>query len=132
MSGIERLESIAELRTLFSGRVSYTLNWCFFGTSGVHGCYTTLRDLAKDLNRLRRCPPRRRAVRERSGRWLWKYDDRATLAGLRSSVTVLVVKPRVVQMLYGHIQITPEDLPWLRRIAAGTARGVAKSQRGSW
>lgn len=46
-------------------------------------------------------------------------------------ITVLVLAPRMVRARYGEIEITAEDIPWLRRVVETTITEVAKSQEGN-
>jgi len=84
------------------------LNWCFFGTSGVHGDNRGI-----DL--------------------LFSHDD----ADSRENpdvdyLTILVVQPRTVCLFYGKVAVRKTDLPWLRELAAETKAGVELSQYWSW
>lgn len=44
-------------------------------------------------------------------------------------LTVVVLKPRVQQMISGHIQISMEDIPFIRSIVERTMEGIMLSQR---
>lgn len=41
---IEELEGMEHLRLLFADGEADSLNWCFIGTSGIHGTYTKLNE----------------------------------------------------------------------------------------
>lgn len=100
----DSIHSVDDLRSIFPTGEADEMNWCFLSTSGVHGSYTTLDDLE--------------AGPEDDG-YEW------------TSVTVLVVAPRMVRCNYGHIEVGKEDIPWLRRLVSSTLEAVAKSQEGN-
>lgn len=100
----ETIQTIDDLRAMFPSGEADELNWCFLSTSGVHGSYTSLDDIA--------------AGPDEDG-----YED--------NYVTVLVVAPRMIRCNYGHIEISVHDIPWLRRLVSSTLEAVAKSQRGN-
>jgi hypothetical protein len=100
----ETIRSIDDLRSIFPDGKADLRNWCFFGTSGVHGSYTTIDDLDDPAE-----------------------DETAD----RPYLTVLVVQPRACVILCGNILAHPEDRPWLRTLAASTLRAVAESQEGN-
>jgi hypothetical protein len=102
---ITEIGTMAELQEMFPTGEADGLNWCFLSTSGVHGSYATLDTIEG--------PP------EDDG-YEWPYE-----------ITVLAVAPRMVRCRYGHIAITPEDVPWLRRLVSSTLEAVAKSQEGN-
>ncbi|WP_459503057.1 hypothetical protein [Bacillus sp. C1] len=99
----QRLESINQLKEIFPDGEANERNWCVLSTSGVHGSYTTLDDLEKDY-----------ANGERE-----------------MSITVLVIMPRVVSMLYGHIDITISDIPYLRKLVSSSLKYIGKSQENN-
>ena len=99
-----RVNSVAALRELLGNgaTVDWTLNWLFLSSSGVHGSYETLDEAAE---------------------YLAEGED--------SSITVLLVQPRRVQVYYGHVPVRADDIPWLREMVRKTLAGVAKSQEGN-
>jgi hypothetical protein len=46
-------------------------------------------------------------------------------------ITALVVKPRIVQAVYGTITAHVDDIPWLREVVRKTLEGVELSQAGN-
>jgi hypothetical protein len=72
------------------------LNWLFVGTSGVHGSYTTCDEALND------------------------YEDEG-----EAFLTILVVQPRMVRTFYGHLEVTQDDIEWLREREAETVRAIA-------
>lgn len=108
-----KITTIEPLRTLFVDGAN-DLNWCFFGTSGVHGSFGALDDLFPE---------------DYAG---YRDPETGEVDPDLDHITVLVVQPRIVRMYYGHIPVRRGDLPFLREIARGTMAGVALSQEGSW
>jgi len=97
-----KLEGIDHLKRIFPNGEANDLNWCLLSTSGVHGLYTTLDDLEATM------------------------EDREVL-----TITVLVVMPRIVSMLWGHIEITKDDLPYLRKLVSSSLKFIELSQEGN-
>jgi hypothetical protein len=46
-------------------------------------------------------------------------------------VTVLAIAPRMVRMRYGNVMVTPDDVPWLRRLVNSTLDAIDVSQDGN-
>lgn len=81
------------LRTIFPNGEANDMNFVLFSTSGVHGTYTTIEEVERDL-----CLP----------------DDDEDKS---KSVTVLVVHPRLVCLKYGLVYPkTPDDFAFLKRL----------------
>jgi hypothetical protein len=123
------------LRAIFDDTVDYGANWLFLSTSGVHGSYTTLDEIETDIQRV---------LDPGSNCWDPDHDpgcacgapwddDNHPLVHPDGSfrITALVVKPRIVQSVYGTIWATVDDLPWLREVVFKTLIGVASSQNGN-
>jgi hypothetical protein len=85
------------LRALFPDGVANDLNQCLFSTSGTHGSYLSIEDVAASLNT--------------------KEPER---------LTVLVIQPRVVRMLYGDIDIEAADVPFLRGLRNSSRKVLSK------
>lgn len=67
-----------------------SLNVFLPSTSGVHGSYCSLDDIEKN----------------------WGEED------YTPELTVMLIKPRIVQVAYGTVRVTKEDIPKLREIMA--------------
>lgn len=106
------LESMEELRRYFPNGEADELNWCFCSTSGVHGMYTTLDTCERHLR------GERDPEKDVDEDWV-------------PSVTVLVVQPRLVVLRYGHLDVTLEDVAFLRGLVRSTLAAVATSQEGN-
>jgi hypothetical protein len=108
-----RINNIQELRDIFVDGVDYELNWLFLSTSGVHGTYQDLKDIERAILLGTICPDPETC----------ECADCATMA-----ITVLVVQPRRCNLMYGHIDILREDIPWLKEVVKKTIKGVLRSQ----
>lgn len=88
--GVEKLDPVTGMevmRTIFPTGEADEYNLCLFSTSGIHGSYCTIEEVA---------------------------DSLGTDEPLR--LTVLIFHPRTVFMYYGEIEIKAEDVPFLQRI----------------
>lgn len=83
------------LRRMFPDSKADDLNFCLFSTSGTHGSYLTIEDVAESIN-----------------------------GGEPERLTVLVVQPRAVRMLYGEIDVSLDDVPFLLALRE-SSRAVA-------
>ncbi|AWC31028.1 hypothetical protein R6231_14390 [Bacillus cytotoxicus] len=99
----QQLEDIEQLKNIFPDGEADERNWCVLSTSGVHGLYTTLDDLEQE----------------------YKNGNEDL------NVTVLVIMPRLVSMLYGHINITIDDIPYLRKLVSSSLKYMCKSQENN-
>lgn len=86
------------LRELFPDGEANDLNFVMFSTSGTHGSYSTIEEVAASL----------------------ETDEPEKL-------TVLVIQPRVVRMLYSSIEITADDVPFLLKLRESSKRVFAAS-----
>ena len=84
------------LRSLFPDGEANDLNFAMFSTSGTHGSYLTIEDVVASL----------------------ETDE-------PSKLTVLVIQPRVVRMLYGEVAITADDVPYLTKLRESSKRVFA-------
>lgn len=87
-------DGMEALRALFPDGHVDADNFVLFSTSGVHGTYTTIEQAESRLT-----APQQEA-----------YD-------LPSSVTFLVVQPRIVCLRYGSVQVkSASDAEWLKKL----------------
>lgn len=93
---LDRACGVSVLRTLFRDGEANSMNFCLFSTSGTHGSYLTIEDVAASLG----------------------TDEPEQL-------TVLVIQPRVVRMLYGDIDVEPSDIDFLKQLRESSKRAVA-------
>lgn len=89
----------------------YSMNWLILSTSGIHGSYTTLDELEIDDG-----------TNEDESLW---QDGIAT-------ITAMIFQPRRLSIVYeGELEITRDDIPYLRKIVSKTVLGFIESQRGN-
>ena len=81
-----------------------------FSTSGVHGSYVTIEEVA-----------------ERASEVYDPDDDDEPL----DEVTFLLVQPRIVSMTYGNVRVRPEDVEWLQRLRSSSWDAVRKIGAGA-
>lgn len=93
---ISKLNTIDDLKLIFPSGKADDLNMVRFSDSGVHGTYATIEDVEKAL----------------------KTNDPEYEGEFR--VTVLVIHPRIVSMKYGHIEITLDDIDYLKNLRASS------------
>lgn len=84
---IDPEKGVETLRALFPDGMANDLNQCLFSTSGTHGSYLTIEDVEASLET---SEPER--------------------------LTVLVIQPRIVRMIYGEITVAEEDIPFLVKL----------------
>lgn len=92
---ISEIKSIDDLRTMFPDGEANYLNFVLFSTSGIHGSYLTLEDIQDEP------------------------DDE------EHRLTVLVIRPRIVETIYGTIVIDKTDIPWLMKLRASSLKAVS-------
>lgn len=103
---INKITTIEDLKKLFPDGKCDELNFVLFSTSGVHGSYTTLDEIEDILKHE------------------YHLLDGEDENYCENKLTVLVIQPRVVCMYYGHIEITEEDIPFLKSLMQSTKKAV--------
>ena len=106
----DKINDIDDLKSLFPKMKANSLNWCIFSTSGVHGSYFDLDEIEHSLKNN-----------------LNEYDT----GYCDPILTVLVIKPRIVSLGWGNIEITLNDIPFLREIARSSLVEINASQKGN-
>ncbi len=97
---------IQELRRMIP--VADSMNWLFLSTGGIHGHYGVLDEVEE------------------------RWDEPDTEDDHHHNITVLVVKPRMVMMHYGTIELrSMDDIQFLRERVTETLDAVAFSQIGN-
>jgi hypothetical protein len=100
--GVEKLDKetgMADLRTMFPEAKTDPLNFVMFSTSGVHGSYMSIEEVEEEIK---------------------NGEERQTL-------TVLVVQPRTVRMMYGDIYVGAKDIEFLKAL-----RTTSKASAMEW
>lgn len=114
-----RIDDMSEVRAIFLGKVDFTMNWLFCGTSGVHGTYRTLDEALCLLNG---------NVDEKEADDYRGDHPLETWPPATVDVTILIVQPRLVRMYYGHIPVSKRDARYLQALVQLTLDGIAESQ----
>ena len=105
IQNVQTVEGIQFLRDLFPDGKADDMNFVLFSTSGVHGSYYTIEDAEFAFNTS-------------------SIDDNDIE---NNAVTFLVIKPRVLSMLYGNvIAETLDDFEFLKRLRK-SSKEVLKS-----
>ena len=103
-------DATALLHQYFDNRPCCELNFVLFSTSGVHGSYLTLDDIAKGVVKHGDAPD--------FGDDDWPNDYHG------DTVTVLLVQPRIVCMRYGNARVRASDVGFFKRIQAESWNAV--------
>lgn len=108
---IGKLDSIEDLKTLFGEEPKAdTLNWFVASTSGVHGTYTTLDQIEQ----------------------AWDITDTENENYVGSYITVEVILPRMVRLIYGDIELkSKEQIAYLRKLVKSSIEAITESQKGN-
>ena len=104
---ISELNSIEYVKKAFPDGKANELNFVLFSTSGVHGTYTTIEDIEYYLEKY----PNFHELSEEKQEEIREGED-----GYSDMLTILIIRPRVVEMVYGNIQVKKEDIPYLKRL----------------
>lgn len=112
LQGNDDHNGMAALRDFFPDGKANDLNFVLFSTSGVHGSYTTLEEIEASLRKY----PEPMTEDEAN-----EHDDHC-----RSSLTFLVVQPRIVALRYGNADVTLDDIPFLKTLRDTSHAAMAK------
>lgn len=108
---IEKEKGMELLRDVFPTGKANQLNFVLFSTSGVHGLYTTLEEAEDLLNN---------GFKEED-----IEDAKECGETLTNDVTFIVIKPRIVQVIYGNVIIkTQGDLDFLKKLRKTSTEAV--------
>ncbi|WP_413373333.1 hypothetical protein [Paenibacillus taichungensis] len=108
------IKTIDDLKSIFPDGQADELNWCMLSTSGVHGTYTKLETIREYFSNPQEF------VEEQNG-----GED------FEPKVTVLVVKPREISMLHGHIKVDEHDIEYLNDLVSSSLLKMSESQQGN-
>jgi hypothetical protein len=98
------------LRTVFPDAKVDEMNFVLFSTSGVHGTYSTIEEIEASLVKYGPDPD---FMKDES-------DERIPDDYCSPSLTVLVCHPRIVGFGYGVVEVTLEDIDFLKRLRASS------------
>jgi len=94
---IKKEEGMSFLKEVFPSGEADDLNFVLFSTSGVHGFYTTIEQAEKEI------------------------DENKDV----SMVTFLLIKPRMVSVIYGNvIPKTMEDIVFLKKLRETSSKAM--------
>lgn len=110
MYGVHQIHTMEDVRKCFPRGADSVdgMNWLFTGTSGVHGSYTGAFNAAFDTDYESE-----------------DLDEVTPGTAKYDRVTVLVVRPRTVLMIYGSVLCTKDDVSWLRQVEKATVDLIA-------
>lgn len=105
---VEQAFGMKALREFFPKGEANEYNVCLFSTSGVHGMYTTIEEVEKDL--------------DKPDGW---EDEEGN--GKSDSVTFLIIQPRIVCLRYGNCYPkTKDDIKFLKKLRASSHEEFSK------
>jgi hypothetical protein len=110
---------VAGLRNVFPEGKANEMNFVLFSTSGVHGCYTTIEEIEESLIKYGPTPSFMEDGSEE------EIPDDYVPNGL----TVTVYHPRIIGVGYGVINITLEDVPYLKTLRESSWHVVSQIGR---
>jgi len=93
---------IDALKQFFPDAKANEMNFVLFSSSGVHGSYTTIEQIEESLQKY--------GDLRKSNEEEWPEDYRWP------DITVQIVQPRICCLRYGNINITLEDIPYLKQL----------------
>ena len=94
------------LRKMFPDAKANEMNFVLFSTSGVHGSYTTIEDIEESLTKYGPSPEFLKDETEESMPDDWNG----------TSLTVTVYHPRIIGVGYGSVNVTLDDIPFLKAL----------------
>jgi len=111
---------VAGLRKMFGDPPhANEMNFALFSTSGVHGNYTTIEEIEHSLGKYGSDPAFMQDESEES-----IPDDYHG-----PSLTVAVYHPRIIGIGYGNVQVTLEDIPFLKALRQSSWDAVQRIGR---
>lgn len=103
---------MAGLREMFPDGKANDMNFVLFSTSGVHGHYMTIEEIAEGIAKYGDEPN--------------FGDDGAPDDYPGNDVTFLIVQPRIVCLRYGNARVKAADIPYLKELRASSLEAVSK------
>jgi len=111
---------VAGLRAMFGDPpTANEMNFALFSTSGVHGQYTTIEEIEESLAKYGPTPAFMQDENEES-----IPDDYQG-----PSLTVAVYHPRIIGIGYGNVEVTLEDISFLKALRQSSWEAVQKIGR---
>lgn len=105
---------MAGLREMFPDGDANELNFVLFSTSGVHGTYTTIEEIEQSLMEYGQRPA-----------FLSDGDEGEIPDDWHgTSLTVTIYHPRIIGVGYGNVEVSIEDIPFLKKLRESSWQAV--------
>lgn len=101
---VDEIRTLRQVFDLFREGYEAKNNWLFLSTQGTHGTHLTLDELEEEF----------------------ASGDKDRLY-----VTILIVQPRLCNLLYGDVLVAKKDIPRLREIVRKTLKAIPPTQKGN-
>jgi hypothetical protein len=111
---------VAGLRQLFRDGKADDMNFVLFSTSGVHGTYTTIEQIEHTLTKY---GPDPEFLKDEN-------EERIPDDWHGTSLTVTVYHPRIIGVGYGNVEVTLEDIPFLKQLRQSSWDAVQTIGKG--
>jgi hypothetical protein len=100
ISKVEPKDGMTVLREMFPSACADDLNFVMFSTSGVHGSYRTIEDAEQMVA--------------------------DCIKMMSAAVTFLVIRPRIVEMIYGTcLPLTADDFAFLKKLRKSSGEAMS-------
>lgn len=108
------------LRKLFKDARADEMNFVLLSTSGVHGTYTTIEQIEESLMKY---GPDPEFLKDEN-------EDRIPDDWHGTRLTVTVYHPRIIGVGYGNVEVTLDDIAFLKELRQSSWDAVQKIGRG--
>lgn len=105
------IRTMQEVRELFPNGIADNRNWIFVGTGGVHGSTSSIEDCE----------------------YILRGEDQFVepLPNGKTLITVLIAHPHKCVLRWGEVQVSMDDLNYLRKLVRSTIDSVITSQEAN-
>ena len=111
MYEVIEIRTIQEIKDLFPNGIADGRNWIFLSTGGVHGSDNTIQDAEYILR----------------GEDL----DEQPLPNGKTLITVLIVHPVTCVLRWGEVQVSMDDINYLRKLVRSSLISIQDNQGGN-
>ena len=108
------------LRKMFPEGKANEMNFVLFSTSGVHGMYTTIEEIEHGL---REYGPNPKFLEDES-------EESTPDDWHGTTLTTTVYHPRIIGVGYGNIEVTLQDIPFLKKLRESSWTAISQIGRG--
>ena len=105
------IRSVQEIKELFPNGIADERNWIFLSTGGAHGSFNTIEDAEYIIR--------------------GEDTDEEPLPNGKTLITVLIVHTKTCVLRWGEVQVSMDDLTYLRRLVRSTIENIQYSQGGN-